>query len=241
MKAWYLTNDEGRITTTTTDEQFSEGMNELDFPDDFNFSHQGDYLVQDGNLVYDGAQTKEEEETAAAAESAKKIFEETNAFFAPGGGKDQMQQEIDDAASGGADQQLQALARMQVMTMNLTDVPSSDVVQFCNYWPEWKPNTKYKFQQPLTWKGKYYRTSKELTSQETYPPDTAGESEYYPIEIAPDGTIVYRTCHGSYDAVQEGETRHYPNADSPVYRAKVDTAYDPDTVPANWELVPDAT
>lgn len=36
--------------------------------------------------------------------------------------------------------------------------------------------------------------------------------------------------------VRAGETRHYPDAEGPVYRAKVDTAYDPDTVPDNWEL-----
>lgn len=34
-----------------------------------------------------------------------------------------------------------------------------------------------------------------------------------------------------------GETRHYPDAEGPVYRAKVDTAYDPDTVPDNWKKV----
>ncbi len=185
-----------------------------------------------------------DEELAQINEQKKQdeLMEQVAEFFP--NSKDKMQQEIDDAAaSGGVDPQLQALARMQVMTMNLTDVSSSDVVQFCNYWPEWKPNTKYKFQQPLTWKGKYYRTSKELTSQEIYPPDTAGESEYYPIEIAPDGIIVYRTCHGSYDAVQEGETRHYPDADGPVYMSLVNNnSYSPSAVPGNWkEVTSDAT
>lgn len=141
------------------------------------------------------------------------------------------------ASHAGADPQLQALATMQVATMDLTEATSTDCAGFRDYWPEWKPDTEYKYQQPLRHKGLYYRASKALTSSAIYPPDTAGESEYYPIEVAPDGIIVYRTCHGQYDQVQAGETRHYPDAEGPVYRAKVDTAYDPDTVPGNWELV----
>lgn len=139
--------------------------------------------------------------------------------------------------ANGSTVQLASLATIQVATMDLTEVTSSDCVGFRNYWPEWKPDTEYKYQQPLQHKGLYYRASKALTSSEVYPPDTAGESEYYPVEVAPDGIIVYRECHGQYDQVQAGETRHYPDAEGPVYRAKVDTAYDPDTVPDNWELV----
>lgn len=142
---------------------------------------------------------------------------------------------IEQAKQGGSPQ-LTALAKMQVATMDLTEATSDAVVQFRDLWPEWQPDTKYEYQQPLRWKGLYYRASKALTSSATYPPDTAGESEYYPIEVASDGIIVYRECHGQYDMVQAGETRHYPDADGPVYRAKVNTAYDPDTVPDNWEM-----
>lgn len=140
------------------------------------------------------------------------------------------------AEQAGTDPQLQALATMQVATMDLTEATSTDCAGFRDYWPEWKPDTEYKYQQPLRHKGLYYRASKALTSSKVYPPDTAGESEYYPIEVAPDGVIVYRECHGEYDMVRAGETRHYPDAEGPVYRAKVGTAYDPDTVPDNWEL-----
>lgn len=133
--------------------------------------------------------------------------------------------------------QMQALARMQVATMDLTEATSAECVGFRNYWPEWAPDTEYKYQQPLRHKGLYYRASKALTSSSVYPPDTAGESEYYPITVAPDGIIVYRTCHGSYDMVRKGETRHYPDAEGPVYRALEDTAYSPDTYPQHWRKV----
>lgn len=148
-----------------------------------------------------------------------------------------MNKEPEPAPSYEPDPQLQALATLRVQTMDLTAYTSTHVTGFRDYWPEWQPDTQYKYQQPLRHKGKYYRVSKALTSQEIYPPDTAGESEYYPIDVADDGIIVYRACHGAYDQVKAGETRHYPTASDPVYRAKVDTAYDPVTVPANWELV----
>lgn len=179
---------------------------------------------------------KHTDETRAAERRAT-IDAGAAEFFADGG-RERMKAEID-AASGGADPQLQAIVRMQVMTMDLTSVTSTECVAFRDYWPEWQPDTQYKQNDPLQWKGAYYRVSQDTTSSSIYPPDTAGESLYYPVTIAPDGIIVYRTCHGAYDMVRAGETRHYPNAEGPVYRAKVDTAYDPDTVPDNWKLVED--
>lgn len=113
----------------------------------------------------------------------------------------------------------------------------TEQVRFERYTPEWEPDTAYKQCQTVLRGGQLYRVSQDHMSQEIYPPETAGESLYYPITVAPDGVIVYRACHGEYDMVREGETRHYPDAEGPVYRAKVDTAYDPDTVPDNWELV----
>ncbi len=175
-------------------------------------------------------------EAEKAAQEQQAIYDGSKSFFLDGG-KERMERSIEDAAAfGGADPQLRALVSLQVMAMDLAGYTSTQVAGFRDYWPEWQPDTEYEYQQPLRWKGLYYRASKALTSSATYPPDTAGESEYYPIEVAGDGVIVYRACHGQYDMVQAGETRHYPDADGPVYRARVDTAYDPDTVPGDWEL-----
>lgn len=234
----YVSIDEtGRICATTDVAEYAEGMQEFDFPDDFDFTHIGDYLIKDGALVYDGAQTAEEQAAEAAAEAAKAIEEEKNAFFAPGGGKSKMEQDIKDAAvSGGADPQLKALATLQIATMDLTSVTSTECVGFRDYWPEWQEGVSYKQNDCVRYGGKYWRVSQDTTSRGIYPPGTS-ESLYYEVELAPDGIIVYRTCHGQYDMVRAGEKRHYPDADGPVYRAKVDTAYDPDTVPGNWELV----
>lgn len=110
----------------------------------------------------------------------------------------------------------------------------TEQVKFERYTPEWEPDTTYRKCQTLMRNGQLYRCSKDLTSSEVYPPETAGESEYYPITVAPDGIIVYRTCHGDYDMVHKGERRHYPDAEGPVYEAREDTAYSPDAYPDHW-------
>ena len=113
----------------------------------------------------------------------------------------------------------------------------TEQVRFERYTPEWAPGTDYKQCQTVMRDGQLYRVSQDHTSQETYPPETAGESLYYPITVAPDGIIVYRTCHGEYDMVRNGERRHYPDADGPVYEALADTAYSPDAYPQHWRAV----
>lgn len=238
---YVMTDEGGRVTAATDREEFAGGMTEVEEPEGLDWSRIGDWLLKGDALVYDGAQTAAEEEARREAEAEaerRAIIDASAAEYFADGGKEAMERAIEEAAaSGGADPQLQAIARMQVMTMDLTSVTSTECVAFRDYWPEWRPDTEYAYQQPLRWKGLYYRASKALTSSKVYPPDTAGESEYYPVEVAPDGVIVYRTCHGQYDMVQARETRHYPDAEGPVYRAKVDTAYNPDTVPGNWVLV----
>ena len=141
------------------------------------------------------------------------------------------------AESADADPQLRSLAMIQVSTMDLTKTAATTLVGFKDYWPEWAVGVEYKQNDPLRHGGLYYRVSQDHTSQEIYPPDTAGESLYYPVTIAPDGVIVYRECHGQYDQVIAGETRHYPDAEGPVYIALEDTAYSPDAYPQHWQLV----
>ena len=140
------------------------------------------------------------------------------------------------AEQAGTDPQLQALATVQVATMDLTGATSDEVVAFRDYWPEWQADTAYKHNQPLRYNGKYYRVSKDLTSQAIYPPGTA-ESEYYEVELAPDGIIIFKKPGGEYNQIIKGELRHYPDADGPVYRAKENTTYSPEEYPAHWEQV----
>lgn len=131
-----------------------------------------------------------------------------------------------------------SLAKMQVAKMDMAQVTETEVATISSLLPEWQADKQYSRGDFMTYDGKVYRASRDLTSQSIYPPGIS-ESEYYEVVIAPDGIVVYRPCHGNYDAILKGETRHYPDADGPVYRSVFDgyNAYAPDVVPDNWELV----
>lgn len=139
--------------------------------------------------------------------------------------------------SVGGNEQVVNFAKMQVAAMDLTGETETVIASISTLLPEWMSDTEYTQGDSFQYDSRFWRVSQDTTSQSTYPPGTS-ESLYYEIVIAPDGIIVYRTCHGEYDAVQKGELRHYPDADGPVYRSKVDNnAYSPDVYPQNWELV----
>lgn len=48
-----LTDENGRIIATTNVEEFAEGFDEFDFPEDFDFFNQINYKIVDGELVED--------------------------------------------------------------------------------------------------------------------------------------------------------------------------------------------
>ena len=54
----------GRILATTDQEQFAEGMTEFTFPDDFDFTVQDEYRIQNGELIHDPLPPTEEEVAA---------------------------------------------------------------------------------------------------------------------------------------------------------------------------------
>lgn len=119
----------------------------------------------------------------------------------------------------------------------LASAPVDDIVAFRTMWPDWQPDTDYKQNDPLQYDEKYWRVSQDLTSSKIYPPGTS-ESLYYEVQLADDGIIIYRTCHGKYDSVRLGEKRHYPDADGPIYESLVDyNAYSPDAYSKNWKFV----
>lgn len=128
-------------------------------------------------------------------------------------------------------------AKLQFDSASL-NLNETQIVSFESLVNDWKPDVAYAQGTPVCYQDKIYRVSQAHTSQEVYPPDTAGESLYYEIQIAPDGVIVYRECHGQYDSVQKGELRHYPDAEGPVYESLLESnAYSPDDYPQGWKLV----
>lgn len=141
------------------------------------------------------------------------------------------------AESAGTDPQVATVAKLTAASIDFETVSATDCVAIPDYIPEWEPGMKLGKNAPVWRNGQLYRTSQAIASaQEQYPPETAGESMYYPVDVDEDGIIIYRECHGEYDMVRKGEKRHYPGAGDPVYVALEDTAYSPDAYPQHWEL-----
>ena len=193
----------------------------------------GGYEITDvgmsGDRVTVRAQRKLEPDTEAAIRAL-----EPNVATA----QQTAQAAMETAQEAGADPQVATIAKLTAPSIDFEAVSATDCVAIPDYTPEWEPGIKLGKNAPVMRNGQLYRASQAIESaQEQYPPETAGESLYYPVEVAPDGIIVYRTCHGEYDMVRKGEKRHYPGAGDPVYLALEDTAYSPDAYPQHWELV----
>ncbi len=145
---------------------------------------------------------------------------------------------METAQEAGTDAQVKTIAKLTAASIDFANVTATDCVAIPDYIPEWTVGMSLEQNDPVMRNGQLYRASQAIPStQEQYPPETSGESLYYPVEVAPDGIIVYRTCHGQYDMVRKGEKRHYPGASDPVYIALEDTAYSPDAYPQHWQLV----
>ncbi len=192
----------------------------------------GGYEITDvgmsGDIVTVRAQRKLEPDTEAAIRAL-----ESNVATA----QQTAQAAMETAQEAGADPQVATIAKLTAPSIDFEAVSATDCVAIPDYTPEWEPGIKLGKNAPVMRNGQLYRASQAIESaQEQYPPETAGESLYYPVEVAPDGIIVYRTCHGEYDMVRKGEKRHYPGAGDPVYLALEDTAYSPDAYPQHWEL-----
>ena len=192
----------------------------------------GGYEITDvgmsGGKVTVRAQRKLEPDTEAAIRAL-----ESNVATA----QQTAQAAMETAQEAGADPQVATIAKLTAPSIDFEAVSATDCVAIPDYTPEWEPGIKLGKNAPVMRNGQLYRASQAIESaQEQYPPETAGESLYYPVEVAPDGIIVYRTCHGEYDMVRKGEKRHYPGAGDPVYLALEDTAYSPDAYPQHWQL-----
>ena len=97
----YVATDEtGRVTAATEHEEFAVGMTGVEEPEGFDWSHIGDWVLKDGALVRDGAQTAAEEaaqqEAEAEAERRATIDAGAAEYFADGG-KEKMERSIEEA------------------------------------------------------------------------------------------------------------------------------------------------
>ena len=76
-----LEKDTGRICATTDREEYSEGMIEFDFPDDFDFGTQADYCIVDGELVHDPVPISEEQKQYEEKAKRQKQLQTATVMF----------------------------------------------------------------------------------------------------------------------------------------------------------------
>lgn len=141
------------------------------------------------------------------------------------------------AGQGGGNPQVAAFATMQIQKLAPT-LSDSRIAEVCTLLPDFvDEGCEYKKGECFKYDGRTWRVSSDHTSQAQWKPGGVGtESLYYEIVIAPDGVIVWAQPRGEFDAPDNGDLRHYPDADGPVYRSLVDdNAYSPDAYPDNWE------
>lgn len=78
----YVSVDEtGRICATTPYEEFAEGMEEFDFPEDFNYENQDDYRIVDGELILDKFVPPVEQQIADLKDELKRTDSDVLEFY----------------------------------------------------------------------------------------------------------------------------------------------------------------
>lgn len=150
MKAWIDVDDDGRIGSSTTEEAFSEGMIEVELPDDFDFMMQADYIYKDGELVHDGKATEELQEAVRLQQEQRKL-----------------------------DNQLKVATRMLVRSRSadLTDAEAYEVSMLLKTWTVGETYTQGEV---ISYGGELYRCGQpSITASETYKPGDEGTAALY--------------------------------------------------------------
>lgn len=135
--------------------------------------------------------------------------------------------------------QLSTFASLVFPLITFGTVSDTTVSNITDYIPRYiEDGHQYKKGDPFVYNGRYFRASQDITTSSIWHPgDENTESLFYEIVIAPDGIIVWEQPLGEYNAPDKGDLRHYPDADSPIYRSLIDdNAYSPEVYPDGWEL-----
>lgn len=76
-----LTDENGRILATTSIQEYAEGMDEFDFPEDFDFFNQRNYRIVENELILDPLPVSEEEKARELERERNKQLQEATVLF----------------------------------------------------------------------------------------------------------------------------------------------------------------
>ena len=74
-------DETGRILASTSVKEYAEGMIEFDFPEDFDFSKQDQYRIEDDELIFDPLPVSEEEKAAEQRMEYRKQLQTASIMF----------------------------------------------------------------------------------------------------------------------------------------------------------------
>lgn len=208
MIVWISTDEDGRIVSSTTYEQFSTGMTQVELPDDFDFSKQLDYIYKDGQLTCDNYYTNGENAALAA----------------------QKQREKEDA-------QMPAAVRMFVRA-NSDSFTDEQALAVSSLFEEWSVGVEYKRNQIIRHDDEVYRIGQDHTSQEQWVPGADGTTALYShIVIDEEGYENWKQWDGITGLYNRGQVVRDPE-DEKLYESKIDnsTYGPPHEMPYYWEL-----
>lgn len=204
---WYSADETGRIMATTDQEQFAEGMTEFTFPDDFDFSVQHEYRIQNGELIHDPL-PKSEEELAYEQEQ-------------------QRSQQI----------QVAAELFVQTNSATLTDAQALSVPLLFKKWTigdtyvkdeivRYDDGELYRIGQPEITASNTYK-----------PGDPGTTALYSHIEIGADNYEVWKEWDGVSGIYKQDQIVHDPFDDDKLYKSKIpnNTWGPPHEFPDLWE------
>lgn len=115
-----------------------------------------------------------------------------------------------------------------------TSLEDGDAMEAVALFPAWAEGIAYAIGQRVQYNGTLYKCVQAHTSQADWTP--AATPALWTEVAAPGEIPVWRQPTGAQDAYNTGDRVHYPTADDPVYRSKIDgNVWSPADYPEGWE------
>ena len=90
-------------------------------------------------------------------------------------------------------------------------------------YPSYEVDHAYKKDERFNYNGRLFKVNQNHTSAAQWVPgETGTESLYTNLEMAGDGYLVWTQPTGAHNAYNTGDIVHYPTADDPLYKSKID-------------------
>lgn len=155
----YVSTDEsGRVCAATEREEFASGMTEVEKPESLDWSRIGDWVLEGGSLVHDGAQTAAEEAARQEAEAEEEALRQRR------------------------------MAVPMLLSAVAESMDDDELAGVALALPEWEPGVKRKRGAACRHGGVAYRVVANVSKNNDAEPGTPEGADYYaPVDVGPSG------------------------------------------------------